>query len=90
MVEQLIIDETEAVDIGGIDDPLAALLGRPSRFHMTRLRVTQGAMRIDFCRIAEHGWLAIIVALGDVVTAVRGRARVSRWRCTRGAAGGGG
>jgi hypothetical protein len=60
-------DEAEAIDIGGIDDPLAELLGRPSRFHMTRTRLTQGAMRIDFCRIAEHGWLAVIVALGDVV-----------------------
>jgi hypothetical protein len=68
MTETLTFDESEAVDIGGIDDPLAALLGKPSRFRMTRSRIIQGHMRIDFCRIAEHGWLAVIVALGDVVT----------------------
>jgi hypothetical protein len=64
----LTFDEADATDIGGIDDPLAALLGRPSRFHMTRSRIVNGDMRIDFCRIADQGWLAIIVALGNTTT----------------------
>jgi hypothetical protein len=65
MTQTLTFDEAEAVDIGGIDDPLAALLGKPSRFHMTRSRVTQGPMRIDFCRIDSEGWLGVVIALGD-------------------------
>jgi hypothetical protein len=68
MTDTLSFDEVDAIDIGGIDDPLGALLNRPPRFHMTRTRLTQGDMRIDFCRIDESGWLGIIMALGDVWT----------------------
>lgn len=62
---QLTFDEADAIDVGGIDDPLARLLNRPSRFHMTRTRITDGPMRIDFCRIEAEAWLQIVVALGD-------------------------
>ncbi|HKW23471.1 MAG TPA: hypothetical protein VJO13_18970 [Ktedonobacterales bacterium] len=63
--QDVIFDEVEAVDIGDVVDPLAALLGTAPRFTMTcrRATVAGSPLRVDFRRL--EGWWCVVVAYGD-------------------------